>query len=466
MDYDYDLVCIGSGPAGEKGAAQAAWFGKRVAVVELGRPGGTCAHHGTLPSKSLRESALYLSGLKSRAIAGVLGDPVRPLPVERLMAHAAAVSAAEDARVRANLARHRIELVIGRGALVDPHTVEVTADDGGVRRLTAEVILLATGSRPWKPAHIPFDGTEVYCANDILSLDFIPESLVVIGGGVIGSEYASIFAALGVEVTLLEGRDRLMGFLDREIADHLTEAFAEVGVDVRLSATVQGVRVAGDDRVETTLEGGEVLVSNKLLYAAGRVGNTEGLGLERVGVTADRRGQIAVDACYRTACPSVYAAGDLIGFPALASTSMDQGRLAMCYAFGFDYKQSMTHLLPYGLYTVPELSMVGAREEDLRARGEDYEVGRAWFKENARGQISGTRTGLLKLLFRASDKTVLGVHVVGEHAAELVHVGMTVMQLGGTLDTFIDAVYNFPTLSEAYKYAAYDGLGRLAARAR
>lgn len=465
----YDLVVIGSGPAGEKGAAQAAYFGKRVAIVERGPLGGACVNTGTLPSKCLRESALHISGFRARGIAGVSCEVPSIVRVDSLMAHKARVCELEAERIARNIDRHRIELIRGSAEILDPNTVLVRTPDGMERHLATDVILIATGSRPHRPKEISFDMKEIYDSDEILDLDFVPRSLAVVGAGVIGCEYASMFAALGVKVTLIEPRERLLPFVDAEMADALVRAFRTMGMDLRFGTALESARVMGPNDVAAVLKRGdgttEELHVQKLLYAAGRNGNTEGLGLERVGIRPDKRGQIAVDEHYRTACPTIYAAGDVIGFPALASTSMDQARVAMCHAFDLRYKTALARNLPYGIYTIPELSMVGETEQAARARSDDVEVGRAYYRDNARGRIVGDDDGLVKLVFRASDKRLLGVHILGERAAELVHIGLTVLQFEGTIDAFIDAVYNYPTLSEAYKYAAYDGLGRLARRA-
>jgi NAD(P) transhydrogenase len=464
----YDLVVIGSGPAGEKGAAQAAYFGKRVAVIERGPLGGACVNTGTLPSKCLRESALHLSGFATRGISGIACEVHPAVRIEQLMAHKAHVCGHEKERIDWNLGRHKVELIQGRAEILDPRTVLVHPRDGGPeRRLETSVILLAPGSHPHRPKDIAFDLNEIYDSDEIMTLDFVPRSLAVIGAGVIGCEYAAMFAALGAKVTLVEPRERLLPFVDEEVADALVRGFRSMWMDVRFSTSFEAAKVEGKDNVLVTLKRGEkteVLRVQKLLYAAGRSGSTEGLGLERVGIAVDKRGQLTVDEHFRTSCPTIYAAGDVIGFPALASTSMDQARVAMCHAFDLKYKTHLARNLPYGIYTIPEVSMVGETEQALKTRGEDYEVGRAFFRDNARGKICGAAEGLLKLLFRPNDRRLLGVHIVGENAAELVHVGLTTMQFEGTIDAFIDAVYNYPTLSEAYKYAAYDGLGRLARR--
>lgn len=467
-DDTYDLVVIGSGPAGEKGAAQAAYFGKRVAVVERGPLGGACVHTGTLPSKCLRESALHLSGFSTRGIAGIACEIPSAVRVDALMAHKAHVAHDETERIKKNLDRHKCDLIVGTAEILDPHTVLVRDSAGRERRLATQVILVATGSRPHRPKDIEFDLNEIYDSDEIMTLDFVPRALAVIGAGVIGCEYAAMFAALGAKVTLIEPRDKLLPFVDEEITDALVRSFKSMWMDVRFGWSCEAARVVAKDDVVLTLKKGEKheeMHVQKALYAAGRSGNTAGLGLERIGVPVDKRGALTVDEHYRTACPNVYAAGDVIGFPALASTSMDQARVAMCHAFDLKYKTSLARNLPYGIYTIPEVSMVGETEQSMKQKGEDYEVGRAYFRDNARGKIVGAAEGILKLVFRPSDKRLLGVHIVGEQAAELVHVGLTTMQFEGTIDTFISAVYNYPTLSEAYKYAAYDGLGRLAKRA-
>ncbi len=462
----YDLVVIGSGPAGEKGAAQVAYFGKKVALVEcMPQLGGVCVHTGTLPSKCLRESAIYLSGLRSRGIKGVSFEVKSDVRVDELMAHKEYVCSTEVDRIERNLSRHGVEVVRGKAELLDARTVLVHGAAGAPDlRFTASAILIATGSRPFRPPDIPFDLDAIWDSDEILTLDRVPKTLVVVGAGVIGCEYASMFAALGTKVTLVEPRERLLPFVDDEIADQLVVAFRQLGIELRFNAALASAR--GEGRIaRAVLEDGTALDAERLLYAAGRSGNTEGLGLERIGVTVDKRGQIPVDEHYQTTCPGVYATGDVIGFPSLASTSMDQARVAMCHAFDLKYKTALARFLPYGIYTIPEVSMVGETEQEALKRGDDVATGRAWYRENARGRIIGDQQGFLKLVFRASDKKLLGVHIVGERAADLVHVGLTVLQFGGTIDAFIDAVYNYPTLGECYKYAAYDGLGQLLKRA-
>jgi NAD(P) transhydrogenase len=462
MPEIFDLVVIGSGPAGEKGAAQAAYFGKRVAVVEASPVlGGSCANTGTLPSKTLRESALYLSGLRQRDIFGVaLAVHSGTISVADFMVQKEVVLAREHERIQRNLVRHNIELVRGRARLVDAHTIDV---DG--RQLAAERVLIATGSRPRRPPEIPFEDPDVDDSDEILGLPAIPDSLVVVGGGVIGCEYASIFAALGrTKVTLVEAKDRLLGFVDEEIGERLTAAFGRLGIEVLLNDSIArwGKRDDGHG-VRVTLRSGRVLDSDRLLAAAGRSGNTEGLGLAQLGVKLDERGLVVVDEHFQTSVPHIYAAGDVVGFPSLASTSMEQGRVAVCHAFGFTYKTRMAAVFPYGLYTIPECSMIGETEAGARKKGLDIEVGRAFYKDNARGQIINDPDGMVKLVFERESRRLLGVHCLGERATELVHTGQAVIAFGGSIDYFIEAVFNYPTLGEIFKYAAYDGLGRLAA---
>jgi NAD(P) transhydrogenase len=453
----YDLVVIGSGPAGEKGAAQAAYFGKRVALVEARDDlGGACANTGTLPSKTLRETALYLSGLRQREIYG-LECSVRThgLSVADFMVHKEFVVRRENERIARNLERHKVEIVRGRGRLVSPNEVVV-----GERRLQAERILLATGSSPRRPPEIPFDDPDVDDSDEVLRLGRIPKSLIVIGGGVIGSEYASVFAALGTtKVTLVEKGDRLLSFLDEELGDVLTQGFQRLGMEV-----IVGDSVARYGRGQVTLVSGRVLSAERVLVAAGRTGNTAGLGLEEIGVKLNERHLVVVDGTFATTVPGIYAAGDVVGWPSLASTSMEQGRVAVCHAFGFPYKTKVETTFPYGLYTIPEVSTVGETEAEAKKRGADVEVGRAYYRDNARGQIINDPEGMVKLVFDAGSKKLLGAHLLGERATELIHVAQAVLTLGATIDYFIQSVFNYPTLAELFKYAAYDGLGRLAAR--
>ena len=458
----FDLVVIGSGPAGEKGAAQAAYFGKRVALVERGAHlGGACLNTGTVPSKTLRESALYFSGLRQRGLYGIDYSLREGLTVADFMHHKDAVVAAEREKEAQNLAAHKITLLRGQARFVDPHTIEVASADGATSTIAGDVLLIATGSRPHRPADIPFDDEYIFDSDSILQMDRIPKSMIVVGGGVIGCEYASIFTALGVKVSLVDGRDRLLPFLDAELSQSLEVQLTGLGMSFHAKE-----RLAQSERtsegVRLRLHSGKALDAETALFAAGRRGAVDGLALEKSGLTLNDRGYIEVDSSYRTKAAHIYAAGDVIGFPALASTSMEQGRVAVCHAFGLAYKQRLANQLPMGIYTIPEISAVGESEESCREKSIPHEVGRARYANNARGQITGDTHGLLKLVFHRETRQLLGVHIIGENATELVHLGMSVLEAGGKLDTFIELVFNYPTLSEMYKYAAYDGLGNLA----
>jgi len=457
----FDLIVIGCGPAGEKAGAQAAYFGKRVAVIERAAVvGGSCINTGTVPSKTLRESALYFSGLKQRGLYGIDYSLKDNLTVHDFMHHEREVVEMERRRILKNLELHKIELIRGQAAFEDAHTVAVSGT-GGLRRLRGEVILISTGSKPHRPPEYAFDDVHVFDSDTFLQMDRIPKSLVVIGGGVIGCEYASIFRALGVDVTLVDGRDRLLPFLDGEISDRLRDRFAALGMHlwfnerpVKTEITSSGARIV--------MKSGKSLDTDAILFAAGRRAAVDGLALEKAGLAINDRGYIPVDVNYRTAVTNIYAAGDVIGFPALASTSMEQGRVAVCHAFALQYKQRVASLLPMGIYTIPEISAAGETEESCKEKKIDYVVGRARYENNARGHITGDTAGMLKLIFARNDRKLLGVSMIGESATELIHIGMMVLDKNLTIDEFIEQVFNYPTLSEMYKYAAYDGLGNLA----
>ena len=457
----FDLIVIGCGPAGEKAGAQAAYFGKRVAMVERAEhPGGSCINTGTVPSKTLRESALYFSGLKQRGLYGIDYSLKDNLTVHDFMHHEREVVEMERARILKNLALHKIEFVRGQASFEDARTVAVRGASG-TRTLRGEVVLISTGSKPHRPAEISFDDIHTFDSDTFLQMDRIPKSLAVIGGGVIGCEYASIFRALGVDVTLVDGRDRLLPFLDAEISDRLRDRLRDLGMHflfnerpVKTENSASGVTLS--------MKSGKTLQTEAALFAAGRRAAVDGLALERAGLALNDRGYIPVDENYRTTVPGVYAAGDVIGFPALASTSMEQGRVAVCHAFGFKYKQRVASMLPMGIYTIPEIAAAGETEDSCKEKKIDYVVGRAHYENNARGHITGDTAGMLKLIFARADKKLLGMSIIGESATELIHIGMMVLDNGLTIDEFIEQVFNYPTLSELYKYAAYDGLGNLA----
>ncbi len=452
-DAHFDLLVIGSGPAGEKGAAQAAYFGKKVGLVERAAvPGGAMVNTGTLPSKTLRETALYLSGFRQRGLHGVDLSLNREARLADLLHRSTVVVHEEQARIDDNLKRHRVTRIHGAASFVDPHTLQV-----GDTRVSADVILIATGSAPHRPELFDFDDEKVYDSDEIVRVHMIPRSMAVVGGGVIGCEYACLFATLGAKVTLIESRSGLLPFLDGEMQALLEERMGDLGIVVSKCDTVTAVTSQGDG-VELKLQSGRTLHTDLVLVCAGRTANTASLNLPAAGITPGKRGQLSVDARYRTEVPHIYAAGDVIGFPALASTAMDQARIAMVDAFDLKYKTAMPKVLPFGIFTIPEISMAGETEETLRAQGVAFVSGRASFADNARGRIIGEQHGRLKLLFGRQDQKLLGVHMIGEGATELIHIGLTALLMGATADLFIQACFNYPTLSEVYKYATYDAL--------
>ena len=457
----FDLVVIGCGPAGEKAGAQAAYFGKRVAVIErAGVPGGSCINTGTVPSKTLRESALYFSGLGQRGLYGIDYSLKENLTVHDFMHHEREVVEMERCRILKNLQLHKIEYVQGQAAFEDAHTIAVV-NGGSTRRLRGEIILIATGSKPHRPAEISFDNVHTFDSDTFLQMERIPKSLAVIGGGVIGCEYASIFMALGVKVTLVDGRDKLLPFLDTEISERLRDRLKELGMEFWFNERpVKAENSASGATLH--MKSGKKLQTEAALFAAGRRAAVDGLALEKAGLALNDRGYIPVGENYRTNMANIYAAGDVIGFPALASTSMEQGRVAVCHAFRFQYKQRVASMLPMGIYTIPEISSAGETEDSCKEKKIDYQVGRARYENNARGHIAGDTAGLLKIVFAPGDKKLLGVSIIGESATELIHIGMMVLDNGLTINEFIEQVFNYPTLSEMYKYAAYDGLGNLA----
>jgi NAD(P) transhydrogenase len=463
MATKYDLVVLGAGPAGEKGAAQAAYFGKRVAIVDPNpRPGGIAVSTAGIPTKTLREGAIYLWGLGQSAI-GALPTSAKE-SWRLLMARKLEVSEFMTKAVERNLVRHGIERIHGRARLLPGRRVEVEKIRGERVVLDTGVVLLASGSKPRHPPGIPMDDPDVHDSDSILDIDEPPESILVIGGGSLGCEYASIFAGLGVRVTVVDAGDHLLPALDVEMARVLAESFNSMGIRVIPMVSVSSVTREGA-RLAVSLADGRTLHAEKVLVAAGRRAQSETLGLPEAGVEIDSAGWVSVDEQYATTVPGVFAAGDVIGPLGLASTAMEQARVAVCHAFGFEYKKETDRFRPSYVFSIPEAAWVGMTEEQARASGIAYEIGRSSFGTNAKARISGFPDGLVKLVFRIPDKTLLGVHIVGELASELVHVGQFVMHDGGTIDRFIDATFAVPTRSEAYKYAAYDGLMRLTRRA-
>ncbi len=463
-DSSYDLVVIGSGPAGERAAEEAARMRKSTAIIERKSvQGGVCLHTGTIPSKTLRETALYIAGLRQRTAYGIVGGVKTDLSIRELMHRKDQVIQEELDVIQQNMLQNRIEVIHGTGHIVDPHTVTVTTPEGHSRNLKAEAIVISTGTRSYHPDHVPFDHKFIYDAETVINLDILPRTLTIAGGGVIGCEYASIFAHLGVKVIVVDPRRKLLSFLDHEIADALAYLMRKYGITLVLGESADQISVE-NNQVVTITKSGRRIVSDRLLYAAGRCGNTSELGLAELGIETDGRGIIKVDDRYRTSVPSIYAVGDVIGFPSLASVSMDQGRLAAIHAFKKEDITCLNTLLPFGIYTIPEESIVGETEESLTAAGQEYEIGIARYFELARGQIINDHDGMLKLLFDPKSKRLLGVHIIGDRATELIHIGQAVMTHGGTLDYFVDTVFNYPTLSDAYKVAAMDGFTRLGLR--
>jgi len=458
----YDLVCIGSGPAGEKAATQAAYYGRRVAVVERApRPGGAMVNTGTVPSKALRETALLLSAMRRCPIPGFEPRIDHSISVPRFMARRFLVEQQEHDRIEASFDRHGIEVFRGSGRFKDASAIEVVAQDGSVQTLQTRYSLIATGSSPVRPANIPFDHPRVVDADGILELQHIPRSLIIVGGGVIGCEYASVFNEIDVEVTIVHPRPDLLPFLDKDCRELLAARLRAEGIRLELSASVARVEALSAERLAVTTEDGRRLEADAVLWAAGRRANTDALNLGTVGVEVDTRGPIKVDENYRTTAATIYAAGDVIGFPALAATSMEQGRIAACHMFGIDFKKKIAATIPMGIYTIPGISSVGMTEEEAAKAGVDCVVGTASFRDNARARMLGDEHGMLKCVFDRATRRLIGATVLGEQATEIVHIAQFVIAADGTLDQFINACFNYPSLSEMYKYAAYSALHKL-----
>ncbi len=461
----YDVVVIGSGPAGENGAITAALAGKKVALVEKeAYPGGASANTGTIPSKALRETALAIQQARSRDAHGIEVRVSGTVTIPELMGRRGLVTSREHSRIRNALNRAGVEQFRGTASFADPHTIKIKIPGGGgiYQDLQADVVLLASGTRPVHPPQYAIDNVRVYDSDSILLLDRVPRSLAILGGGVAGCEYASLFAALGVHVSLIDSKERLLPWLDAELSLSMQDLFAMAGIDLNQQIRAQKLEL-GDRDVLVTLSDGSRLVAEKVLVAAGRTGNVELLNLPAAGLAATEKGLIEVNRDYQTAVPHIYAAGDLVGFPMLASVSMEQGRVAMSHACGLA-RRGIPGMLPVGIYTIPEVSAVGETEEALRAKGRRYVSGKTTLVGNARANLIGEAVGFLKLLADADDGKVLGVHCIGPHASELVHLGQAVMAHGGDVHYFAEAVFNYPTLGEAYKYAAFEALDRMRER--
>nr|WP_030381137.1 MULTISPECIES: Si-specific NAD(P)(+) transhydrogenase [unclassified Streptomyces] len=458
--FDFDMIVIGSGPGGQKAAIAAAKLGRTVAVIDRpDRLGGVSLHTGTIPSKTLREAVLYLTGLTQRDLYGQSYRLKENITVTDLTARTEHVVGREVDVIRSQLSRNHVSLLAGTARFEDEHTVALEEPDGDGRVLTAEHIVIATGTRPARPASVEFDGRTILDSDNVLHLERVPRSMVIVGAGVIGMEYASMFAALGSKVTVVEQRPGMLDFCDAEVVESLKYHLRDLAVTFRFGETVSAVERHTNGTL-TVLASGKKIPADAVMYSAGRQGLTDGLALEKAGLTADRRGRITVDEHYRTSVPHIYAVGDVIGFPALAATSMEQGRAAAYHACG-EPVHPMHDLQPIGIYTIPEISFIGRTEAQLTDDCVPFEVGMSRYRELARGQIIGDSHGMLKLLVSPQDRKLLGVHCFGTGATELIHIGQTVMGCGGTVDYLVDAVFNYPTLAESYKVAALDATNRI-----
>jgi len=465
MEYQYDLLVLGSGPGGQKAAIAAAKLGRKSAVIERrSMVGGVCINTGTIPSKTLREAVLYLTGLNMRELYGQNYQVKEDITVQDLLSRTQHVIGREIEVVRSQLSRNGVDLLHGTASFADDHTVTVRSEHDGERQVTADRIVIAVGTIPAHPPTVAFDEVRILDSDGILHLEHIPRSMVVVGAGVIGIEYASMFAALGTRVTVVESRDRMLDFCDSEVVEALKFHLRDLSVSFRMGETVEGVE-ANEHGTVTTLASGKRIPADTVMYSAGRQGATDELGLENAGLSADKRGRITVSSTYQTSQPHIYAVGDVIGFPALAATSMEQGRLAAYHACD-EPANNLVELQPIGIYTIPEISYCGRTEDELTHSSVPYEVGISRYRELARGQIIGDSYGMLKLLVSTDTRHLLGVHVFGSYATELVHLGQAIMTCGGRVDQLVDTVFNYPTLSEAYKVAALDAVNKMRAVAR
>jgi NAD(P) transhydrogenase len=458
---DYDLVVIGSGPAGQKAAINAAKLGKRVVVIErAGMVGGVSVHSGTIPSKTVRDAVLYLTGFNERAFYGQDYRLREQINREEIASRVRTIVTRETHLIRSQFSRNRVAEIDGTGRFLDPHTVEITSPSG-TTTVCGDYILIACGTRPAQSPSIPIDGKRIVDTDRLPELSNLPREIIVIGGGIIGLEYASMFAALEIRVTVIEQHPQILEFVDREIVEALSYHLRELEVVFRLGEKVVTVEIDENrNRVTARLESGKSVRGDALLYAVGRQGNTDSLNLAAAGLEADARGRLKVNEFFQTAVPHVYAAGDVIGFPALAATSMEQGRLATAHMFRSPFKRQAI-LSPYGIYTIPEIAMIGQTEEQLTAATIPYETGVARYEEIAKAEMLGDKTGMLKLLFHPETLKLLGIHAIGQRATEIIHIGQAVLAFGGTVEYFRDAVFNYPTLAEAYKVAALNGLNKL-----
>ncbi len=452
----YDLVVIGSGPGGEKAAVKAAYFGYKVAIIEKEKKfGGSCANTGTLPSKTLKETALYISGKYEKGLYGIERDLTREASVEDFLFRKNFITEASAKEVYDNLVRHKVDIHTGAASFDDVHTLSV-----GDKKISGDYVIIATGSCPYHPPDIPFDGIKVHDSDTILNIKRFPTSMCIIGAGVIGCEYATIFSTMGTKVFLVNDKKEILPHVDHEISEELVKQMKESGIDILFDTTAE--LVESNSTVKVTLKNGKLLDVDMYLYAAGRNGNVQGLNLDKIGLKVGKRQQIEVDNHYRTNIPNIFAVGDEIGFPALASTSMDQGRVAVAHIFHTQDLEHLSTTVPYGVYTVPEVSMVGMTEEEARDVPLNYASGKAYYSELPRGRIMGAKSGFLKLIFERSTLLVIGVHIIGNIASELIHYGVMLIKSQRTLYDVIGEVFNYPTLHDLYKMAAYDGLSTMA----
>lgn len=457
----YDLIVLGSGPAGEKAAVKAAYFKKSVAIIEKEyRYGGAGVHTGTLPSKTLKESALYFSGKYDKGLFGVERELKSKANIKDFMYRKDFIIDSLNSEVKNNIAIHKVDIYHGDGSFEDDHTVKITSQEGE-EFIYGDHIIIATGSYPFQPPNIPFDNKRVHDSDTILNLNEFPASICVVGAGVIGCEYATIFATMGAKVYLVNNNDRILGFLDKEMSIELVEQMKRDGIEILFNTSFESMEVPNEDDnpIVIKLKTGEVLEVDMFLYAAGRSAATKTLQCEKAGVKLGKREVVEVDKDYRSSVPHIFAVGDVIGFPALASTSMDQGRIAVSHMFHLDDLKEIVPIFPYGIYTIPEVSMVGLSEEQAAEQGIDYVTGKARYRDMPRGKIMGIQDGFLKLVFRRDDLLILGVHIIGPIASEIIHYGMMLVHNNTKIPQILSAVFNYPTLHDLYKYACYDGLG-------
>ena len=456
----YDLIVIGSGPAGQKAATTAAKLGKSVVLIDRSDSvGGVCIHTGTIPSKAIREAVLHLTGLRERAMYGASYAVKHDIKMSDLLYRTQYVVRTQVDVIREQMSRCGVRLVYGDASFVDANTIKVERG-GDIVELRGTHVLIAVGTEPARPNTVPFTPGKVIDSNELLLMKDLPKSMIIVGGGVIGTEYTCMLAAVGLDVTLVESRPRLMEFVDDEMAESLQFRLRDLGVRLRLGESVAKIEVNAEGVVEATLASNKVLRAETLMYAIGRQGATDGLNLAGCNLTADNRGRLKVNEVYQTEIPHIYAAGDVIGFPALAATSIEQGRVAACHMFQ-ELSEAPNTLYPIGIYSIPEISMIGATEQQLTKDGVPYEVGLARYRDIARGQLASDPHGCLKLIFHPHSRRLLGVHAIGTGATELIHIGQAVMTAGMTIDYFVESIFNYPTLAEAYKIAATDGLSRV-----